>query len=419
MRIRLRGSLVLLSLLVAAATGCDLPLAPLDLPIASSAAPTGSGGTPRPSPTATASPQPTPTATASATPAPTVEPTSEPTQAPTQAPTPTPVPTPTPNGTLIVGTSPEARGAWSSLTALARPRMGHVALVLDSRLVVAGGVPSEVLEGYRPAGDVWEEFDPKGAYAEAKRQTILAQYFSCGGTVGTSRVVVAGGYDGAFEIGIPRVYTWTEGFQFSTFFGASMPTPRYAVAGATIGNKLYVAGGLRSRTVSLDGAYRGIDTVPAFEAYDVTTNAWSSLPALPYAVSGAVAVAYNGQLCVLGGLLASGEPIGHAQVYRPDINQWITDPNLGALPPMRTARHSAAAAVLDGKIYVLGGMGEDRTALTACEVYDPATKTWQVLPPMPFARYLHGAAALAGKVYVLGGNNAAGQPQRTVEAFMP
>lgn len=417
MRIRHGRTLAVLWILAVLATGCDeVPLAPLAAALGPSASPAATA-TPAVSPSPDVSP--TPTASPSVTPDPTPSPSPTPSASPTPNPTPTPAPTPTPPGTLVAGTSPEARGAWTSVTAMARPRMGHGALVLNNRLVVSGGFPTEVLEGYQPSNDTWSEQDFTAAYTEAKRQLILGQYFSCGGAIGTNRFVVAGGFDGSSEIYPPRVYTLTEAFQFSVTFGASLPTPRYAVAGATIGNKLYVAGGSRSRSVYLEGVFHSTLTSNALEAYDVTSNAWTTLANLPVAVSGATAVALNGQLCVLGGLLASGDPTSEVQVFRPDINQWVSDPNLGAIPALKVARHSAAAAVLDGKIYVFGGMTEGRVVTTDCEVYDPATRKWQTLPPMPFARYLHAAAALGGKVFVLGGNNAQGQSQRTVEAFMP
>lgn len=407
--------LAILWLLVAGATGCDAPLAPLELALRPSLSPQGSVGVPTPLPTPGPTGQPTPGATASAAPTPTPVPT----PTPTPVPTPTPTPTPVPPGTLVVGTSPEASGTWSAITALSQPRMGHVALTFDNRVVVSGGLPSEVLAGYRPTSDLWEEHDLRSAYADLKEQVMLNQYFACGGAVGANRIVVAGGFDGSYEIAVPRLYTVDQGFRFNVTFGATMTTPRYAVAGATIGNKLYVAGGQRVRRVLLDGSFRWSETVPALEAYDVTANAWTTLANLPTSVSGASAVALDGRLCVLGGLDAYGEPTNVVQVFRPDINQWVSDPSLGAIPPMRTARHFAAAAVLDGRIYVLGGLGASKTALTATEVYDPASRTWQALPPMPYARYLHGAAAAGGKVFVLGGNNAAGQPQRSVEAYTP
>ena len=57
-----------------------------------------------------------------------------------------------------------------------------------------------------------------------------------------------------------------------------------------------------------------------------------------------------------------------------------------------------AAAVIDGKIYVVGG----RTHST--QVYDPATNSWSQLSPLPVMLTEHCAAAYDGKIYVFGGN---------------
>lgn len=407
-------SLAVLGLLVAA-SGCDVPLAPLDMALHSSPSPAPSSATPAPGTTPVPTPLPTPTASASASPTPT--PTPSPT--PTPTPTPTPAPTPTPSGLIIVGTSPEASGAWSSVTAMARSRMGHVVLPLDGRLVASGGFPDDVLEGYRPSNDSWAEQDLTSAYSRLRPNGYPGQYFSCGGLAGSSRFVVAGGFDGSGPILYPRVYNLADTFQYALTFGARIPDPRYAVAGATIGNKLYVAGGLRRRSVVLDGVFHGVETCSTLDVYDVTSDSWSSQASMPEPVSGATSVTLDGKLYVLGGLLSGGEPTAEVRVYRPDINQWVSDPSIGAIPAMRVARHSAASAVVGGKIYVFGGMTADQSATNSCEVYDPTNRVWQMLPAMPFARYLHAAAPLDGKIYVLGGNNAQGQPQRSVEVFLP
>ncbi|HEY9854508.1 MAG TPA: kelch repeat-containing protein [Stenomitos sp.] len=416
MRVRRGRVLALLWVLVAAASGCDVPLAPLalgpslapNLTSAPSVQPSTSA-----SPLATPQPTPTPQATPSASPSPT------PTVEPTPEVTPTPVPTPTPPGTILVGTSPEASGAWTAVTAMARPRMGHVVVPLDGRLVVSGGFPDEVLEGYRPSSDSWLEQDLTSAFYPLRPNGYPGQYFSCGGTVGTNRFVVAGGFDGSGPILYPRVYTLTEGFQYSVAFGNRMAEPRYAVAGATIGSKLYVAGGLRQVTVNQNGVFHGVETSGSLDAFDLTKGSWTALASMSVPVSGATAVAFNGQLCVLGGRHANGETTNEVQVYSPDSNQWVSDPGSGALPAMRVARHSAAAAVFGGRIYVFGGMTADGTVTNSAEVYDPTHRIWQMLPAMPFARCLHAAVALDNRIYVLGGNNPQGQPQRSVEAFVP
>ncbi|KAH6940664.1 hypothetical protein HPB50_004083 [Hyalomma asiaticum] len=50
--------------------------------------------------------------------------------------------------------------------------------------------------------------------------------------------------------------------------------------------------------------------------------------------------------------------------------------------PLNTRRSALSAAVLDGKIYALGGY-DGQEYLSTVEVYDPATNVWTTGPPMP------------------------------------
>ncbi|KAG2312723.1 hypothetical protein Bca52824_024280 [Brassica carinata] len=57
-------------------------------------------------------------------------------------------------------------------------------------------------------------------------------------------------------------------------------------------------------------------------------------------------------------------------------NTWTT------LPSMGVARYSAAAGVVDGKIYILGGC-DDRKSSRWGEVFDPKKQIWDALPMPP------------------------------------
>ncbi len=86
---------------------------------------------------------------------------------------------------------------------------------------------------------------------------------------------------------------------------------------------------------------------------------------------------------------------------------------------MPTARYLAGSAVVDGKIYVIGGApvknysGQTKTV----EEYDPAADTWTTRADMPTARQGLCAAAVDGIIYAIGGWS----PQKvsTVEAYDP
>jgi N-acetylneuraminic acid mutarotase len=78
---------------------------------------------------------------------------------------------------------------------------------------------------------------------------------------------------------------------------------------------------------------------------------------------------------------------------------------------MPTARSGLAAAVLNGRLVVIGGevnRNDPDGVFPQVEVYDFATDTWRSLDPMPVPRHGIGAAAVADLLYVPGGATEAG-----------
>ncbi|RMF78227.1 MAG: kelch repeat-containing protein [Chloroflexi bacterium] len=73
--------------------------------------------------------------------------------------------------------------------------------------------------------------------------------------------------------------------------------------------------------------------------------------------------------------------------------------------PMPTPRSEIAATVLDGKIYVVGGLFSRALGIytAAFEAYDIATDTWAQLAPVPAFLHHTAIAAWDGKLYVIGG----------------
>jgi len=68
---------------------------------------------------------------------------------------------------------------------------------------------------------------------------------------------------------------------------------------------------------------------------------------------------------------------------------------------MPTVRTDPAAAVVDGRIYIIGGSSVDGST-SAVEAYDPMTDTWTTRADMPTPRRGLAAAAVDGKIYAIG-----------------
>ena len=71
---------------------------------------------------------------------------------------------------------------------------------------------------------------------------------------------------------------------------------------------------------------------------------------------------------------------------------------------MPTARGGLGVAVVNGKIYAIGGYNLDSGYLTTNEEYDPATDTWTTKKPMPTPRTDLAIAVYQNKIYVIGGH---------------
>jgi N-acetylneuraminic acid mutarotase len=84
---------------------------------------------------------------------------------------------------------------------------------------------------------------------------------------------------------------------------------------------------------------------------------------------------------------------------------------------MPTGRAGPVAAVVDNKIYVLGGFNANLSNFDANEVYDPSTDTWETKKPLPARRALVSAAVVNDTIYAIGG----GFPDSTreVHAYDP
>jgi len=73
---------------------------------------------------------------------------------------------------------------------------------------------------------------------------------------------------------------------------------------------------------------------------------------------------------------------------------------IGRLP---LARNETASATVNGRIYIMGGYGEEPDPSTVVQVYDVASDSWSQAAPAPLALHHSGAAVVDGKIYLVGG----------------
>lgn len=187
---------------------------------------------------------------------------------------------------------------------------------------------------------------------------------------------------------------------------APFPKPAEEVLGAVANGKLYVFAGLAPGWKPL---------AMVFE-YDPGANTWTEKKPMPLASHHVAFASLNDKIYAFGGfkLPDSGPPM-----WVPIDNAWEYDPGADAwkaLAPMPHKRGAAGAAVVNGKIYVVGGVGisagSTQTGITPpmpqdvtgrVDEYDPATNSWTQKASMPTPRNHHVVAAVNDKVYAIGG----------------
>jgi N-acetylneuraminic acid mutarotase len=174
----------------------------------------------------------------------------------------------------------------------------------------------------------------------------------------------------------------------------------------TIGESFYVLGGV----LPFDGTT--YPTVNLVQEYSITTNTWKTVAPMPQALNHANAAVVDGKIYVLGGLAvtATGGPAfwnasGSCSVYDPATNAWTV---LDDMPTGR-AIGSAAVGVKGTNIYLAGGLlntnltNDDEGTTSMFTSYDVSTKKWTVLPDMPAPRDHAGRGLVGNNLYVLGG----------------
>lgn len=169
------------------------------------------------------------------------------------------------------------------------------------------------------------------------------------------------------------------------------------------GGKLYRVGGMAAHNA--EGEPNDLRSVADFACFDPETRTWSELAPLPSPRSTHDAVVIGKHLYVVGGWNMPGgdsaEAAWHTDALRFDLSrpnaQWETVPT----PPF--ALRALAAASLDGKLYVLGGLSDAGEVVRTVYIFDPTTNGWSSGPYLPGEKrvgFAPSAFEVNGRLYV-------------------
>jgi N-acetylneuraminic acid mutarotase len=168
--------------------------------------------------------------------------------------------------------------------------------------------------------------------------------------------------------------------------------PLGEVAGGIVRDRLFIVGESPSSVSETDSR----PTAPTL-AYNLSWGIWdqpSTRASRPFPDSHHAAEVWDGKLYLFGGM---GPAAGKTQIYDPDADRWTLGPDL----PF--AAGSSASALINGKIFVAGGIVGNRETTGRMAMFDPTTGRWTERAPLPLPRN-HTASATDGRrLYVFGG----------------
>jgi N-acetylneuraminic acid mutarotase len=186
---------------------------------------------------------------------------------------------------------------------------------------------------------------------------------------------------------------------------APLPRPLNHIGLTAYRGDIYVAGGYGRRVDA--------KTSRAFFGYDPETDRWSRLPDMPVPrAAGAVGILGH-RLIWAGG---AEDSVAKSEVFAYDFRsrRW------SRLPSLHTRREHVGEAVLDGRLYVLGGRAPQSLAVDTAERFDPRSARWETLPRMPVPSGGLAAVSLGDAVVaVSGGDDGAETVTGAVQEFSP
>ena len=169
---------------------------------------------------------------------------------------------------------------------------------------------------------------------------------------------------------------------------ASLPVPTSEFSGgAALKGRLHVVGGW----IEHDEHY----------IYDPSDDRWYRASPLPRRGNHIPVASDEERFYALGGFGGPNrDPFIDVYAYEVDSDRWTS------VAPLPRARGAGSAAVLSGRIHLVGGAVSDRgerTSVAWHEAYDPKADRWTRLAPLPGARDHLGVAVHQDRLYACGG----------------
>jgi N-acetylneuraminic acid mutarotase len=268
---------------------------------------------------------------------------------------------------------------------------------LNSSSGVGGVVPGSLLAvpygSDAPAGySLYQRGEPRLVWQE-KAPVSVARLGGDGVEAINGRIYFVGGQNSSAQ---SRNFEYYQELTNEWLELAELSEDRDGVSTVILNNELYLIGG------------RNVSSV---KKYNLLTNSWSSVASLPLNLRYADAIVFNNRIYLIGGISDSDQKLNNVFEFSPTSNEWLAKAN------MPTPRFGARLALLDSKIWAIGG--NDNSHVRKVEIYDPIQNSWVSGPSLSNQRHAPVTWVLNGKIYVGGGFSSNFGYQDSIEVYDP
>ena len=304
----------------------------------------------------------------------------------------------------LVTTENIAGEKWQVVSELPTHREDFSAAVVGDKIYLIGGTLFENRQGpfglstvevYDPKTNTWRRVaDMPTSRAAPATAVVDNKIYVIGGHSGIDRRIVNIKTSVAVEAYNPQTDTWER--------KQDMPVPRRQFGVGVVAGKIYAIGGY---VLPQDRKPEEPGRVDLVKVYDPATDTWAKRTKMPTKRDGFGVGVVNNHIYAIGGRgwpqVGPGGPfLKIIEEYDPKINRWRQKHEMPDL------RLSFSTVVLDDVIYLIGGfIWQNRVPqfLATVDIYNPEIDEWRDIPPLPMPVLPFGAAVVDGNIYVFGG----------------
>lgn len=178
------------------------------------------------------------------------------------------------------------------------------------------------------------------------------------------------------------------------------PTPRFASAAFSIGNNIYIAGGINAN----------FERTNILECFDTTLGTWSVKAPMTISRARAAGFSINDNGYCVGGTDENGNILQINEEYNSTNNSWTEKKQY----PINIISNGVAD---NNNGYIIGGETDNDVLITDSYMYDPIQDEWTLFTQKPTATKGHTVAINNGKIYAVGGINSSNNTLNINEVY--